>query len=74
MRKIGLVFATGIAGAAVFMGSGSAQAVIFNPDPCLDLSEVQSCENHTLYGFRQPAGPTTNPCGLPWRPVVIGSC
>ncbi|GAQ53814.1 hypothetical protein [Streptomyces acidiscabies] len=74
MRKIGLAFAAGVAGVAVFAGSGSAQALTFNNDPCLDLSQIQICERGTLYGFAKPAGPTLNPCGMPWQSRVVGSC
>lgn len=74
MRKIGLFFATGIAGVAVFMGSGSAQALTFNPDACLDLSQIQVCDNHTMYHFVKQQGPTTNPCGMPWNAVPGRSC
>ncbi|KPI31141.1 MULTISPECIES: hypothetical protein [unclassified Streptomyces] len=74
MRKIGLALATGVAGVAVFIGSGSAQALTFNNDACLDLRQVQVCENHTLYRFVQPAGPSLNPCGMPWQSVRAGTC
>ncbi|MFI6662477.1 hypothetical protein ACIBL8_44020 [Streptomyces sp. NPDC050523] len=74
MRKIGIAVASTIAGAAVFMGSGSAQALTFNNDACLDLRQVQVCDNHTLYRFVQPAGPSLNPCGMPWQAVVVRSC
>ncbi|EHN73205.1 hypothetical protein ADL35_15865 [Streptomyces sp. NRRL WC-3753] len=74
MRKIGLAFAAGVAGIAVFMGSGSAQALTFDNDPCLDLSRMSVCDKHKLYRFVKLQGPTTNPCGMPWKEVVVGSC
>ncbi|MET8469057.1 hypothetical protein ABZY90_00335 [Streptomyces sp. NPDC006422] len=74
MRKIGLAFATSIAGIAVFMGSGSAQALEFNNDPCLDLSRMRVCDKHKLYRFVRMQGPTQNPCGMPWAAVVVRSC
>ncbi|MGY6025310.1 hypothetical protein [Streptomyces spinosirectus] len=74
MRKIGFAVAAAIAGDAVFMGSGSAQALTFNNDICLDLRQVQVRDNHTLYRFVQPADPSLNPCGMPWQAVRMGSC
>ncbi|QKW07545.1 hypothetical protein HUT18_15300 [Streptomyces sp. NA04227] len=74
MRKISLCFATALAGVGVFLASGSAGAIEFNNDACLDLSQIETCENHVNYGFVKAQGPTLDPCGMPWVAVVRGSC
>ncbi|MFB7907014.1 hypothetical protein ACFXPX_32590 [Kitasatospora sp. NPDC059146] len=51
-----------------------ASAMTFDPNACLDLSQVQKCENGTLWGFVRPQGPTQDPCGMPWRAVKVGNC
>ena len=72
MRKLVLVLAAAAMSVAAMVGAaGSAQAMRFNPDACLDLSRKVVVEDGVRYGFVKMQGPTNDPCGMPWKAVRL---
>jgi hypothetical protein len=60
---------------AIFGASApTASALTFDNNACLRLSDIEVCDKHVVYAFKKLAGPTTNPCGMPWYAYKVGTC
>ncbi|MCS0635851.1 hypothetical protein NX801_09260 [Streptomyces sp. LP05-1] len=78
MRKTLTAVLTGLFGIALFAGLPAnhteARAMTFDPNACLDLSEVMQCKNHVLWKHVPVAGPYPKGTCRPYVAVKAGKC
>ncbi|WP_438289577.1 hypothetical protein [Streptomyces sp. HUAS TT7] len=78
MRKTLAAVLTGLFSVALFAAlpanNNEASAMTFDPNACLDLSQVQKCTNHVLWKNVPLAGPYPVGKCRPYVAVKAGSC
>lgn len=78
MRKALTAVMTGLFSLTLFAAlpanNNQARALEFDPNACLDLSQVMQCENHTLWKYVPLAGPYPIGKCRPFAKVKAGNC
>ncbi|MEU6823831.1 hypothetical protein ABZ921_24635 [Streptomyces atriruber] len=73
MRKACVAVLTALFSATLFVAlpgnHSEAQAMTFDPNACLDLSQVQVCKNHRIYKHVPMQGPVAKGKCRPWVQV-----